>query len=205
MNRKVASEVMTILLLVSMLPLSFSACMRMHILTYMTGIDVKTAFNKLQEVLGIKAFTEESEDIVKTMEEKMKGLENAIIQLEQENMNFKTRIDLLQKSQKENIEQTVAFQKEIKRINNMVEILYPKEVMRFLPHYELEEIVTWKETFNTPEEYTESEREFRRMVAKAQNKQRDEEYREYIKRKHAKIVDTRGAVVPLEIKSGDRL
>jgi len=77
--------------------------------------------------------------------------------------------------------------------------------MRFLPHYELEEIVTWKEAFNTPEEYAESEREFRRMVAKAQNKQRDKEYREYIRRKHAKIVDTHGAVVPLEIKSEDRL
>ena len=60
------------------------------ILTYMTGIDVKTAFNKLQEFLGIKAFTEESEDIVKTMGTKIKGLENAMLQLEHENQNFKT-------------------------------------------------------------------------------------------------------------------
>jgi len=96
-------------------------------------------------------------------------------------------------------------QQQITKLNEAIEILYPKEVMRFLPHYELEEIVTWKETFNTPEEYAESEREFRRMVAKAQNKQRDKEYREYIKRKHAKIVDTHSAVVPFEIKSGDRL
>ena len=29
----------------------------------MTGVDVKTAFNKLQEVLGISAFTEEFENI----------------------------------------------------------------------------------------------------------------------------------------------
>lgn len=82
------------------------------VLTYMTGIDVKIAFNKLQEVLGIRAFTEESEDIVKTMEGKVKGLENAMIQLEQENMNFKTRIDLMQKSQKDNVEQIAELRKE---------------------------------------------------------------------------------------------
>ncbi len=82
------------------------------ILTYMTGIDVKTAFSKLQEVLGIRAFTEESEDIIKTMEGKVKGLENAMIQLEQENMNFKTRIDLMQKSQKDNVEQIAELRKE---------------------------------------------------------------------------------------------
>ena len=81
-------------------------------LTYMTGIDVRSAFNKLQEVLGIRAFTEESEDIVKTMEGKINGLEKAMIQLEQENMNFKTRIDLMQKSQKDNVEQIAELRKE---------------------------------------------------------------------------------------------
>jgi len=62
------------------------------ILTYMTGIDVRTAFNKLQGVLGIKAFTEESEDIIQTMDSRIKSFENAMIQLENENQNFKTRI-----------------------------------------------------------------------------------------------------------------
>ena len=46
------------------------------------------------------------------MEGKVKGLENAMIQLEQENMNFKTRIDLLQKSQKGNTEQIFELRKE---------------------------------------------------------------------------------------------
>lgn len=59
-------------------------------LTYMTGIDVKTAFNKLQEVLKIRAFTEESEDTVEAMESKIKGIEDAMMQLEQENQNFKS-------------------------------------------------------------------------------------------------------------------
>jgi len=45
---------------------------RKDILTYMTGIDVKNAFKKLQEVSGISTFTEESENIVKTMETEKK-------------------------------------------------------------------------------------------------------------------------------------
>jgi len=70
------------------------------ILTYMTGIDVKTAFNKLQEVLGIRAFTEESESVVEAMESKLEVLDNAMSQLEQENLNFKTRIDATKKSKR---------------------------------------------------------------------------------------------------------
>jgi len=156
------------------------------VLTYMTGIDVKTAFNKLEEVLGITAFTEESEDIIKTLETKIKNLENAMIQLEQENQNFKIRIDLLQKSQKGNMEQIVELKKENERTNDIIELLYPKQVTRNILNQN-GKIVSWEETFNTPEEYVEKEREFRRMVAKAYSKQFDEEFQEYVKSKHSQI------------------
>lgn len=99
------------------------------ILTYMTGIDVKTAFNKLQEVLGIRAFTEESESVVEAMESKLEVLDNAMSQLEQENLNFKTRIDLLQKSQKDNVNQIAELGKQnddIKRV--LAEVMKEKNV-----------------------------------------------------------------------------
>jgi len=156
------------------------------ILTYMTGVDIRTAFNKLHEVLGIRAFTEESEDIVKTMESKIKSFENAMMQLEHENHNFKTRIDLLQRSQKQNVEQIAMVHKENERINEVIELLYPKRVTRNIMD-EDNRIISWEETFNAPEEYIEGEREFRKMIFKSNNRQHDDEFRDYIQNKHPKI------------------
>lgn len=73
-------------------------------------------------------------------------------------------------------------------MNELLNYLVPKKVTRNILNQD-NKIVSWEETFNTPEEYIESEREFRRMIAKAQNKQRDEEFQEYIKSKHPKIED----------------
>jgi hypothetical protein len=61
-------------------------------LPYLTGIDVKTAFLKLQKILGITTIIEESETNVKRIE----SLENAMIELEKENKNLRTRIEVLQ-------------------------------------------------------------------------------------------------------------
>jgi hypothetical protein len=61
-------------------------------LPYLTGIDVKTAFLKLQKVLGITTIVEESEGNIK----KIEALENALVELEKENKNLKTRIEVLQ-------------------------------------------------------------------------------------------------------------
>ena len=74
---------------------------------------------------------------------------------EQENQNFKTRIDLLQKSQRENIEQIAKVKEENEQINDVIELLYPKQVIRNILD-EDNRIVSWEETFNTPEEYIES-------------------------------------------------
>jgi len=127
-------------------------------LTYMSGIDVKTAFNKLQSVLGIKAFTEESENIVKTMESKIKSFENAMIQLEQENQNFKTRIDLLQKEVKN-------LQEDIKRLY-LVNSHFPITVKRTLFNKKTKKMEEWYETINTPEELEEANKRFLEKVRK---------------------------------------
>lgn len=65
------------------------------ILTYMSGVDVKTAFNKLQEVLGIRAFTEESENIVKSMEAEIKELKQTVIRLQQDVQAYKKTNEIL--------------------------------------------------------------------------------------------------------------
>jgi len=61
-------------------------------LPYLTGIDVKTAFLKLQKMTGISTIIEESEGNIK----KIEALETALIQLETENKNLRTRIEVLQ-------------------------------------------------------------------------------------------------------------
>jgi site-specific recombinase XerD len=64
-------------------------------LTYMTGIDVKTAFNKMQEVSGISAFTEESESMVKAMESEIKELKQAMVRLQQDGQAYKKANEVL--------------------------------------------------------------------------------------------------------------
>ena len=128
------------------------------ILTYMTGIDVRTAFKKLQEALGIRAFTEESEDIVKTMQGKIKGLENAMIQLEQENQNSKVRIDLLQK-------EVTSLQEDIKGLY-LVNAHFPMTVKRTLFNKKTKKMEEWDETIKTPEELEEANKKFLEKVRK---------------------------------------
>jgi len=65
------------------------------ILTYMSGVDVRTAFSKLQEILGISAFTEESEDIVHTMETEIKELKQALVRVQQDANAYKKESEVL--------------------------------------------------------------------------------------------------------------
>jgi len=65
------------------------------VLTYMTGIDVKTAFNKLQEVSGITTFTEEYENVVRAMETEIKELKQAIIRLQEDAQAYKKANEVL--------------------------------------------------------------------------------------------------------------
>jgi integrase len=72
------------------------------LLPYCTGLDVKTAFLKLQKILGITTIIEESETNVKRIEQ----LENTLIELEKENKTLKTRLEVMQ-SRLENNENTM--------------------------------------------------------------------------------------------------
>jgi len=65
------------------------------ILTYMTGIDVKTAFTKLQEILGIKTFAKESENIVQAMETEIKELKQALVRVQQDANAYKKGNEVL--------------------------------------------------------------------------------------------------------------
>jgi uncharacterized coiled-coil DUF342 family protein len=64
-------------------------------LTYMTGIDVKTAFTKLQEILGIKTFAKESENIVQAMETEIKELKQALVRVQQDANAYKKESEVL--------------------------------------------------------------------------------------------------------------
>jgi len=64
-------------------------------LTYMTGINVKTAFKNLQEILGIKTFAEESENIVQAMETEIKELKQALVRVQQDANAYKKESEVL--------------------------------------------------------------------------------------------------------------
>ena len=112
----------------------------------------------MHEVLGIKAFTEEPEDPVQTMRAKIKGLENAMLQLENENQIFKTRIDLLQK-------EVTNLQEDIKGLY-LVNSHFPMTVTRYLFNKKTEKMEEWDETINTPEDLEEANKRFLEKVKK---------------------------------------
>jgi len=130
------------------------------ILTYMTDINIVDAFKTLQTVTRING---------------------ELVKPESEN-----QLIALGKTVAEMQEAMVEQQKEIKCMNEMLSYLVPKKVTRNILN-EDNKVVSWEETFDTPEEYIQSESEFRRMVAKAYGKQRDKEFQEYVKRKNPKI------------------
>jgi hypothetical protein len=123
-------------------------------LPYLTGIDVKTAFLKLQKILGIAIIIEESETNVK----KIESLENALKQVEDENATFKTRIDLMQK--------------EVQTLKESVEGLYhivrtyPTTVTHTLLNKKTGKMEEYSETVNNPEEWEASLRRFEEKVKK---------------------------------------
>ena len=76
-------------------------------------------------------------------------MENAIGQLENENIAFKTRIDLLQK--------------DFQQLKGTVDKLYPKQLKRCILN-EKNEVEEYTETYSNPEEDLEGERKFMREV-----------------------------------------
>jgi integrase len=111
--------------------------------TYIHDAELKNDFIKISEVLRLFPKT------IPQAEDKIMQMETAIGQLENENMAFKTRIDLLQKD----------FQK----LKKTVEKLYPREVKRHIVN-EKGEVEKYTEIYANPEEYLEAERKFMREV-----------------------------------------
>lgn len=123
--------------------------------TYVHDAELKNDFIKISETLRLFPKT------LPQAEDKIKHMETAIGQLENENMAFKTRIDLLQKD----------FQK----LKETVEKLYPRE-QKFCILNEKGEIEEYTETFDSPEEYLEAERKFWHEVS-LRNKSKKERER----------------------------
>ena len=122
--------------------------------TYVHDAELKNDFMKISETLRL---------FPKTMpqaEDKIKNLENAIGQLENENIAFKTRIDLLQK--------------DFQQLKGTVEKMYPRQLKRCILN-EKNEVEEYTETFSTPEEYLEGERKFMREVLLRGKSKKDRE------------------------------
>lgn len=101
-------------------------------LPYLNGIDVKTAFIKLQTVLGITTLTESSEDVAKAMGKEIEKLNSALSQVENENATSKFRIDQLQKEVAEQKQNVTALVKDV--VENRI-----AEIKRLIPNVKLKE------------------------------------------------------------------
>jgi len=123
-------------------------------LPYLTGIDVKTAFLKLQKVLGITTIIEESETNIKRIE----SLETAMIELEKENMVFKTRTDLLQK-------EVQTLKKSIEGLYHITRT-YPTTITHTLLNKKTKKLEEYSETVNSPEEWEASVKRFEEKAKK---------------------------------------
>jgi site-specific recombinase XerD len=119
------------------------------IATYISGVSLKEDYLKLTNILKLKGSNGNNGKVTK--------LEEVMNYLEKENSILKTRVDLLQKN---STEQQEHLEKEIQKLKDVTELLYPKQLERNI--LTDKGIETYTETFSTPEEYVESERKFMR-------------------------------------------
>jgi len=122
--------------------------------TYVHDAELKNDFMKISETLRLFPKT------IPQAEDKIKNLETAIGQLENENIAFKTRIDLLQK--------------DFQQLKGTVDKLYPKQLKRCILN-EKNEVEEYTETYSNPEEYLEGERKFMREILLRGKSQQDRE------------------------------
>ena len=118
---------------------------------YINGVQLKNDATKIHNVLRM--------EIVNGINNhgKIEQLENALKQVENENMAFRTRIDQMAK--------------DFHNLKETVEKLYPKESKRYLLN-EKDEIEEFTETFTTPQEYIESEQKFVKKVLERQHQRK---------------------------------
>ena len=120
--------------------------------TYVHDAELKNDFLKISEVLRLLPKT------IPQGIEQIQNLENAVKQIESENMAFKTRIDLLQKEV-----QTLK-----KSIDGLYHIpaTYPTTLTHRLLNKKTKKIEVWNETINTPEEMEASLKRFEEKAKK---------------------------------------
>ena len=122
--------------------------------TYVHDAELNGDFLKISNVLRLFPKT------IPQAEDKLKNLENALRQVETENMSFKTRLDLLQK--------------DFLALKETVNKLYPKQLKRYILN-EKNEIEEYTETYESPEEYLESQRKFIKQVLLRGKSKKDRE------------------------------
>jgi len=118
--------------------------------TYVHDAELITDFKKISEVLRLFPKT------IPQAGNKIKNLENALRQVEEENMAFKTRLDLMQKD----------FQKLQGSVNELylINAHFPMTVQRTLLNKKTKKMESWTETITTPEELQEANKKFREKV-----------------------------------------
>jgi len=91
---------------------------------YLTTIDVRGAFAKLQNVTEISTLTAESEDETTTLKSTIKKFENALAQIENENSTLKFRFEQQQKRSEEQNKKMDEMNKRQETIEKMVNKIY---------------------------------------------------------------------------------
>lgn len=125
--------------------------------TYVHDAELKNDFLKVSEVLRL---------FPKTMPQaidQIQNLENALRQVENENLAFKTRVDQMQKE--------VQTLKESVEGLYLINVHYPMTVKRTLFNKKTRKMTEWDETINTPEELAESTRKYLERVRKLTEKE----------------------------------
>jgi integrase len=125
--------------------------------TYVHDAELKNDFTKISEVLRLFL------KVIPQAIDQIKDLENALRQVESENMAFKTRIDQMQKevhTLKESVEGLY-----------LINVHYPMIVTRYLFNKKTKKMEQWNETINTPEEFAESTQKYLEKVRKLAEKE----------------------------------
>jgi hypothetical protein len=134
-------------------------------LPYLTGIDVKTAFLKLQKTLGITTIIEESETNVK----RIQALEDAIVENQKRTATLETTNQVLTQKMTDQQRQIEELKKSMEGLYHITRT-YPKTVTHKLLNKKTGKMEEYSETINTPEEMEVSLKRFEEKAKKLATK-----------------------------------
>lgn len=134
------------------------------IMTYISGLNLKEDFLKLSNVLKLKPNGNGNG--------KVRDLENAVKQIESENLAFKTRIDLMQK-------EIQTLKKSMEGLYHIIQT-YPTTVTHTLLNRKTGKMEKYSETVNSPEEMEASLRRFDEKLKKLSKTKSKQELAEKI-------------------------